>query len=158
MNGLFNPVAMNGAHPGRRKIKRVNYCFKSSCEINEILKHRAGLRGHCPHLMGYSIIPSWKPVIFFFLPIILLNTVTCSSHATRLLIRPRLAEMVYPTKGPFEIWMPIQNEHNSDDLEASRTVFCKYIHPDNPVEFCLHVLFVLKFLRWRLGQPRLIYL
>lgn len=66
MNTLFNPVAMNGVHPGRRKRNRLNYCFKSSWEINETLKHCAGLRGHCPHLIGYSIIPSWKPVCVFY--------------------------------------------------------------------------------------------
>lgn len=131
---------MNRAHPGRRKIKRVNYCFKSSREINEILKHCGGLRGHCPHLISYSIIPSWKPVcdLFYLFPY-LLNTVTCFLHATRLRVWP-LLEMVQR----FEIWTPIQNDLSSDDLESSRAVFCKHIHPDDR-NFFHHVLFFLEF-------------
>lgn len=35
---LFNPVAISGMPPTMRERKRVNYCFKSSGEINETLK------------------------------------------------------------------------------------------------------------------------
>lgn len=48
MNTVFNPVAMTGVHPPRREENRVNYHFKSNCEINETLRALCWLKRSLP--------------------------------------------------------------------------------------------------------------
>lgn len=87
MNTLFNPMAMTGMHPDRRKKIRVNYCFKSSCEINETLRALCWLKRSLPTFNRLFNHTQLELCVCSFLP--LLNTVSCTLHA-----RLPLAEMV----------------------------------------------------------------
>lgn len=80
MNTLFNPVAMAGMHPVRRKKIAVNYCFKSSCEINETLTALCWLKRSPPTFNRLFNHTQLELCVCAF--IFLLNTVACTLHTT----------------------------------------------------------------------------
>lgn len=89
MDALFNPMAMAGMHPARRRKKiRVNYCFKSSCEINETLRALRWLKRSLPTFNRLFNHTQLEPCVCSFL--LLLNAVAYTLHANRL----PLAEVV----------------------------------------------------------------
>lgn len=108
MNTLFNPMAMAGMHPaGRTKKIKVNYCFKSSCEINETLRALRWLKRSLPTFNRLFNHTQLELCVCSCLP--LLNTVACTLHANRLL----LAEMAQQMRNPSEDWMPIECDQSS---------------------------------------------
>ncbi len=91
MNTLFIPMAMTGMHPARRKKKKkitVNYCFKSSCEINETLRALCWLKRSLPTFNRLFNHTQLELCVCSVPP--LLNAVACTVHANR----PPLAEIV----------------------------------------------------------------
>ncbi len=101
MNTLFNPMAVTGMHPARRKKIRVNYCFKSSCEINETLRALCWLKRSLPTFNRLFNHTQLELCVCSSLP--LLCTVVCTLHANR----PLLAGRVFT------------NENISEDQTAS---------------------------------------
>lgn len=127
MNTLFYPMAMAGMHPARREKIRINYCFKSSCEINETLRAPRWLKRSLTTLNRLFNHTQLELCVCSFLP--LLNTVACTLHANRL----RLAEMVEQMKNPSDNWMPTECDQSScpsketDDFQAScKTNYCGF--------------------------------
>ena len=89
MNTLFNPDGNDLNAPSQEGGKiRVNYCFKSSCEINETLRALCWLKRSLPTFNRLFNHTQLELCVCSFLP--LLNTVACTLHANRL----PLAEMV----------------------------------------------------------------
>lgn len=96
MNTLFNPMAMTGMHLARRERNAVNYCFKSSCEINETLITLCWLKRSLTTFNRLFNHTQLELCVGPFLP--LLNTVACTLHANKL----PLAEMVEQMKSTSE--------------------------------------------------------
>lgn len=134
---------MTAMHPARRKKNLVNYCFKSSCEINETLRALCWLKRSLPAFNRLFNHTQLELCVCSFLPF--LNTVPCTVHAnSRATCRDVFTN---------EDWMsPVCDQSscpsNSTD-KASCILFCKtygcYCH------FCFPALF-----QWGLGCPSLL--
>lgn len=81
--------------PGGKK-NRVNYCFKSSCEINETLRALCWLKRSLPTFNRLFNLTQLELCVCSFLPF--LNTVACTAHANS----PATCRDVFTN----EDWMP----------------------------------------------------
>lgn len=124
MSTLFNPMAMTGMHPARRQKKNaVNYCFKSSCEINETLITLCWLKRSLTTFNRLFNHTQLELCVRSFLP--LLNTEACTSHANK----PLLAEMVEQMKTLVKIRYPLNVIRAYDHQKhswPSRIMYCSF--------------------------------
>lgn len=124
MSTLFNPMAMTGMHPARRlKKNAVNYCFKSSCEINETLITLCWLKRSLTTFNRLFNHTQLELCVRSFLP--LLNTEACTSHANK----PLLAEMAEQMKTLVKIRYPLNVIRAYDHQKhswPSRIMYCSF--------------------------------
>lgn len=124
MNTLFNPMATSGMHLARRVKNAVNYCFKSSCEINETLITLCWLKRSLTTFNRLFNQTQLELCVCSFLP--LLNTVACTLNANKL----PLAEIVEQMRNTSEEWMSTECDQSlcpskyTVDLQES-LCFCK---------------------------------